>query len=198
MLFSDDTRYMAEALRTLGLSVELDEAAETARIIGGEGRFPVREADLYIGNSGTTMRFLTAALTVAHGTYTVDGNPRMHARPIGPLLAALGQLGATVQSLETPDCPPVRIVADGLPGGQCAMAGDLSSQYFSALLMAGPYADRDVAVEVLRELVSIPYLEITAAVMAAFGVVAELDREGWRWVRIRSGQRYAAGAAVRL
>jgi 3-phosphoshikimate 1-carboxyvinyltransferase len=191
MLFSDDTRYMAEALATLGLPVETDPATESARVAGGGGAFANQSADLYVGNSGTTMRFLTAALAVAPGRYRVDGNERMRSRPIGPLLDALGQLGSAARSETGNACPPVIVEGDGLRGGTCRMEGGLSSQYFSALLMAAPYAQRDIEIEVIGELVSAPYLEITAAVMRDFGVVAELDRESWRRFRVTSGQRYA-------
>ncbi len=177
MLFSDDTRYMAEALEALGLTVETDTTAETARIIGGGGAFPKSKADLYVGNSGTTMRFLTAALAVANGTYRVDGNTRMRERPIGPLLSALNQLGSSARSESNNNCPPVIIEAAGLPGGTCSMDGGQSSQYFSALLMAAPYAESDVTMTVEGDLVSKPYMEITAAVMADFGVTAQLDRD---------------------
>src|SRR3954451_17776756 len=162
VLFSDDTRYMASALQTLGLDIALDEQREMARVSGCGGSFPQPAADLYVGNSGTTMRFLVAALAVGHGVYTVDGNSRMRTRPIGPLLAALNTLGSSAHGLETPGCPPVRIQADGLAGGQCGIPGNLSSQYISAVLMAAPFAHRDVEITILGELVSVPYLEITS------------------------------------
>lgn len=190
MLLSDDTRYMAEAIAALGLPINVDAATETARVSGGSGKFPAGEAELYIGNSGTTARFLTAALTLGHGRYVLDGNPRMRQRPIGPLLDALRQIGADVRGLMTPDCPPVEVIASGLPGGPCAIRGDLSSQYFSALLMAAPYARSEVAISVIGELVSIPYLEITAAVMAEFGVQIEIDRQTWASFRVPVGQPY--------
>ena len=190
MLLSDDTRYMASALIHLGLEVEIDEFTEIARVVGCGGTFPVSTGDLYVGNSGTSARFLTAAVAVGHGTYVVDGNARMRTRPIGPLLDALRQLGATCKAIESPDCPPVRIDAHGLAGGNCAIPGDLSSQYFSALLMAAPYAQSDVTIDVVGELVSAPYLEITANVMQAFGVQTELDRETWRHFAVRAGQCY--------
>lgn len=192
MLFSDDTRYMAEALTELGLTVETDHEAETARVVGGGGSFPRERAELFVGNSGTTMRFITAALAVGHGSYRVDGVPRMRSRPIGPLLSALNQLGADVWSEERNDCPPVVIVANGLRGGRCSMDGSQSSQYFSGLLMAAPYAETGVEIVVEGELVSKPYMEITAAVMAAFGVDAGIDRDAWRMFRVAAGQRYEA------
>ena len=191
MLFSDDTRFMAEALVDLGLAVESDAATESARVVGGGGSFPKQAAHLYVGNSGTTMRFLTAALAVAPGRYRVDGNARMRSRPIGPLLDALGQLGSSVRSETGNDCPPVIVEGKGLSGGHCRMEGGLSSQYFSALMMAAPYAQRDVEIEVVGDLVSAPYLEITAAVMRDFGVDADLDRDSWRRFHVRAGQRYA-------
>ncbi len=190
MLLSDDTRYMAEAIAALGLPINVDAATETANVTGGSGTFPADKAELYIGNSGTTARFLTAALTLGHGRYVLDGNPRMRQRPIGPLLDALRQIGSDVRGLMTPDCPPVEVIASGLPGGPCAIPGDLSSQYFSALLMAAPYARSEVAISVIGELVSIPYLEITAAVMAEFGVQIEIDRQTWASFRVPVGQRY--------
>lgn len=190
MLFSDDTRYMADALAGLGLTVQTERLAETARVVGGDGTFPNSSADLYVGNSGTTMRFLTAALAVGNGRYRVDGNERMRSRPIGPLLHALNVLGSSAQSEAGNDCPPVVIAASGLGGGRCSMDGGLSSQYFSALLMAAPYARHDVELSVVGDLVSKPYMDITAAVMRDFGVTAELDRETWRTFRVRAGQCY--------
>jgi len=189
-LHSDDTRYMAAALGALGLGVEADEAGERFLVAGGGGLFPAERADLFVGNSGTSMRFLTAALPLGRGVYRIDGVPRMRQRPIGPLLAALRQLGADIESELGTGCPPVVARAAGLRGGLARMAGGESSQYFTALLLAGPYAERGVEVEVEGELVSTPYLPMTTGVMAAFGVEAELDREGWRWLRVRPGQRY--------
>jgi 3-phosphoshikimate 1-carboxyvinyltransferase len=194
MLFSDDTRYMVDALTGLGLTVETDQPTERARIVGCGGTFPNAEANLFVGNSGTTMRFLTAALAVGKGRYRVDGNDRMRSRPIGPLLHALRELGSSAQSEADNDSPPVVIEANGLVGGRCSMEGGLSSQYFSAVLMAAPYAQRDVEITVIGDLVSKPYMVITAGVMRDFGVAAELDRETWRTFRVAAGQRYGGRA----
>jgi 3-phosphoshikimate 1-carboxyvinyltransferase len=194
MLFSDDTRYMAEGLAGLGLTVETDRATETAHVVGGDGSFPNDRAELYVGNSGTTMRFLTAALAVGRGEYRVDGNERMRARPIGPLLHALHELGSSAWSEENNDCPPVIVNANGLIGGACRVDGGLSSQYFSAVMMAAPHAINDVELEVIGDLVSKPYMEITAAVMRDFGVEAELDRAHWRRFQVAAGQRYQGRA----
>jgi 3-phosphoshikimate 1-carboxyvinyltransferase len=189
-LHSDDTRYMAVALNALGVTVESDEANGRFLIDGSGGIFAVSDADLFVGNAGTAMRFLSAALPLGKGRYRIDGVPRMRQRPIAPLLAALNDLGADVRSELGTGCPPIVVHAAGLRGGQTRMAGDLSSQYFSALLLAAPYAREGVAVEVVGDLVSKPYLPMTAAVMAAFGVSAEIDTETWRQFNVRPGQHY--------
>ena len=189
-LHSDDTTYMAQALDALGVPVESDEADASFHVAGGGGTFSAPEADLFVGNSGTTMRFLTAALPLGRGRYRIDGVPRMRRRPIAPLIDALNDLGANVASELGTGCPPIVVQANGLPGGATRMAGDLSSQYFSALLMAAPYAQAGVSVEVVGDLVSKPYLPMTAAVMAAFGVSADLDTATWRRLGVRPDQRY--------
>ncbi len=189
-LLSDDTRYMAGALRGLGIDVVTDEAAGRFTVRGGGGTFPAERADFFVGNSGTTMRFLTAALPLGRGVYRIDGVPRMRQRPISPLLDALTALGADVRDEAGTGCPPVVVHANGLPGGRVRMTGDQSSQYFTALLLAGPYATRGLEVEVIGDLVSKPYMPMTAAVMAAFGVTAELDLTAWRTFRVAPGQRY--------
>ncbi|MFM8595389.1 MAG: 3-phosphoshikimate 1-carboxyvinyltransferase [Chloroflexota bacterium] len=189
-LHSDDTRYMAGALNALGVAVETDEAGEAFRVRGGGGTFPAKSADLFVGNAGTAMRFLTAALPLGHGRYRIDGIPRMRQRPIGPLLQALNDLGADVRGELEDGFPPVVVNANGLPGGRCRMAGDQSSPYFTALLLAGPCAANGITVDVEGDLVSKPYLPMTASVMAAFGVEAELDERDWRVLAVRPGQRY--------
>ena len=193
-LYSDDTRYMAAALGVLGIRVESDEANERFLVHGGGGTFTAPNADLFIGNSGTTARFLTAALPLGHGTYRLDGVPRMRQRPLEPLLQALRDLGADAVSELGTGCPPVLVRADGLRGGRTSLAGDESSQFFTALLLAAPYAEQGIEIEVLGDLVSKPYLPMTAAVMAAFGVTAAIDEIGWRTLVVRPGQRYTGRA----
>jgi 3-phosphoshikimate 1-carboxyvinyltransferase len=189
-LHSDDTIYMAEALNALGIAVESDKSGASFHVAGGGGTFPAMEADLYVGNSGTTMRFLMAALPLGHGHFRIDGVPRMRLRPAAPLIAALNDLGADARSELDTGCPPIVVQANGLPGGKTCMAGDLSSQYFSALLMSAPYARKGVEVGVSGDLVSKPYLPMTAEVMAAFGVTADLDSVTWQTLGVRPGQRY--------
>ncbi|HEV2073887.1 MAG TPA: 3-phosphoshikimate 1-carboxyvinyltransferase [Thermomicrobiales bacterium] len=189
-LFSDDTRYMAAALNQLGIRITGDQQAESFTVVGCGGKIPVHEADLFVGNSGTSMRFLTAAVALGHGTYRLDGVPRMRERPIAPLLDALDQLGVNAASEEGTGCPPVRIVAEGLPGGAVTLPGDKSSQYFTGLLMAAPYAQQGMTIKVDGDLVSKPYIEITVDVMAAFGAEAEIDDETWQTFRVEPGQAY--------
>ena len=189
-LESDDTLYMAGALDALGVPVVHDAAESTFCVQGGGGTFAVPEAELFVGNSGTTMRFLTAALPLGRGRYRIDGVPRMRLRPIAPLLDALNALGADAQSEMGTGCPPIVVNASGLPGGSTDMAGDLSSQYFSALLMAAPYARAGVEVGVIGDLVSKPYLPMTTSVMAAFGVQADLDTVNWARLGVQPGQHY--------
>jgi 3-phosphoshikimate 1-carboxyvinyltransferase len=189
-LWSDDTRYMHRALEALGVRVRADEAARTFVVDGVDGRFPVADATLEIGNAGTVARFLTAAVALGEGTFVIDGSPAMRKRPIQPLLDGLRALGVDAESREGNGCPPVIVRARGLAGGHARMRGDISSQYFSALLLAAPYARHDVEIEVEGELVSAPYITMTLSTMQAFGVGAE--REGDRHFRVPAGQRYEA------
>lgn len=170
-LFSDDSCYFAKALQALGFDVRLDESNLEMTVTGLGGIIPAQRAELFVGNSGTTARFLTAFLTLANGEYIIDGEPRMRERPIGNLVAALTQLGAKLQA--TKDCPPIKIIASGLPGGKTKVAGDISSQFLSALLMIAPYAKEPVEIIVSTELNSRPYVDMTLAVMKDFQVEVE-------------------------
>jgi 3-phosphoshikimate 1-carboxyvinyltransferase len=175
-LFSDDAYYFAEALRRLGFTVRLEPDASQMTVTGLGGRIPASQAELYIGNAGTAARFLTALLTLGRGSYTLDGDERMRQRPMGDLVRALSQLGAVVQGSATSEsilCPPVRVQANGLPGGQAMIAGDVSSQFISGLLMVAPYAHSPVELRVAGKLSSKPYVDMTLAVMADFGVRVE-------------------------
>jgi 3-phosphoshikimate 1-carboxyvinyltransferase len=187
-LDSDDTRYMAAGLRALGIAVAEDPAAQTFRVEGRGGRIPARAARIFVGNSGTSARFLTAAAALGQGRYEIDGDDNMRRRPIAPLLDGLRQLGVAARDTAGTGCPPVVVEAAGLPGGVARIRGDLSSQYFSALLLAAPYARAGVTLEVIGELVSRPYLDVTAVVMAAFG--ATMTNDGYRRFTVAAGQRY--------
>ncbi|GBD19583.1 3-phosphoshikimate 1-carboxyvinyltransferase [bacterium HR28] len=189
-LLSEDSLVMVESLRRLGISVEVDETSERMIVDGQGGAIPAKGAELFVGNSGTTARFLTAVVALGHGDYVVDGVPRMRERPIEPLLDALRQLGVDAVSLAGTGCPPVRVRARGIAGGTVRMRGDVSSQYLSALLMVGPYTREGLRIELESELVSIPYVEMTLAAMADFGVRAW--RESDRVFVVPGNQRYCA------
>ncbi len=179
-LFSDNSRYFAGALKTLGFDLQLDEARHEMTVTGLGGRIPSQKAELFIGNAGTAARFLSAFLTLGQGEYLLDGDARMRERPIGDLIEALAQLGTEIEAVN--NCPPVKIKASGLPGGKTRIAGNISSQFLSALLMVAPYAKSPVEIEVITELNSKPYVDMTLAVMQDFGV--HVHREGYRYFSI--------------
>lgn len=172
-LESEDTLVMIDSLGRLGIRVDQADQGRTLRISGCGGTIPADGAELYVANSGTSMRFLAALVTLGQGLFRIDGSPRMRQRPIEDLLAALRQLGADASGESPGGCPPVRIRADGLPGGRATVGGAISSQFLSGLLMAAPYARRPVEFVVAGELVSVPYVEMTLAVMRSFGVTVE-------------------------
>lgn len=180
VLDSEDTTVMIEAWQQLGLHVEHNKVDQTLVIDGGGGKTPVVDAELFVANSGTTIRFLTAALAASEGRFRLDGVARMRERPIADLLAALRQLGAEVESLnaEHPNCPPVLLNARGLAGGRATVAGNISSQFLSGLMMAAPMARADVELQVEGELVSVPYVAMTAEVMRAFGAEIDGNQQG--------------------
>ncbi len=182
-LFSDDSRYFAEALQKLGFDVRLDPERAEMVVTGLGGHIPAQKAELFIGNAGTAARFLTAFLSLGRGEYILDGDERMRQRPIGDLVAALEQLGVSVVNSRLPAenraaiCPPVKILASGLLGGRAEIAGNISSQFLSGLLMVAPYAHNPVELVVTTELNSRPYVDMTLGVMSDFGV--EVDCQGY-------------------
>ncbi len=169
-LDSDDTQVMVGALKSLGLNVVHDKAGRTIAIDGCGGRFPRQTGDLFIGNSGTTVRFLTAMLAVGEGRFRLHGTPRMHQRPIDDLLTALKSLQVDVRDETGNGCPPVVVEARGLNGGTAEVRSGKSSQFLSGLLMAAPYARSPLTLIVPDALVSKPYITMTLDVMRAFGV----------------------------
>jgi 3-phosphoshikimate 1-carboxyvinyltransferase len=169
-LDSDDTRVMVDSLQRLGISVDHDPATCVIQVQGCANKIPRNEADLYVANSGTSLRFLTAMVATGSGTFRLDGTPRMRQRPVADLLQALNGLGADASSDLGTGCPPVTVKASGLDGGYAFVKGDVSSQFLSGLLMALPYSRDTTTVEVDGVLVSKPYVAMTMAVMEAFGV----------------------------
>jgi 3-phosphoshikimate 1-carboxyvinyltransferase len=178
VLDSGDTRVMIDSLGRLGIEVTHDVAAKTARIVGCAGRLPAQSADLWLENSGTSIRFLTAMASLGHGQFRLDGNDRMRERPIEDLVEALKQLDADVACELDTGCPPVVVTADGLNGGTAKISGSVSSQYLSALLMAAPGSKSGVDLQLTGELVSQPYIDMTMGVMARFGVAVDTTTTG--------------------
>ena len=173
LLDSDDVRYMIGALEKLGITLQETREKNEISVEGCSGGIPNSDLELMLGNAGTAMRPLTAALTLGQGRYVLDGVPRMRERPIVDLVEGLQQLGAKVRLLNGPPGPPVEILAQGLPGGTARIKGSVSSQFLSAILMAAPGAEKDVTLEIDDTLVSVPYVEMTLALMERFGVHVE-------------------------
>jgi 3-phosphoshikimate 1-carboxyvinyltransferase len=170
VLHSDDTRVMIESLTRLGIQVNQDVDACTIEVVGCGGKPPAKTADLWLENSGTSIRFLTALCALGDGQYRLDGSDRMRERPIGDLVDALSLLDIGVECELDTNCPPVKVNSTGLVGGQTSIAGNISSQYLSGLLMIAPCAQRALEINVTGELVSQPYVDMTMGVMAQFGV----------------------------
>lgn len=170
VLDSEDTRVMVDCLQKLGIVTEADWKAHQMQVFGTGGKIPAKQADLFVANSGTTIRFLTAMLAAGNGSYRLDGIPRMRERPIGDLLNALKQLEIDAKSETDNDCPPVLIETNGLEGGTASVKGSISSQYLSGLLMMSPLGKKRTRLKVDGELVSKPYVDMTIEVMSSFGV----------------------------
>jgi 3-phosphoshikimate 1-carboxyvinyltransferase len=175
-LDSEDTRVMVEGLKQLGLAVAVHEGGTRLVVPGRGGRLPASSADIFVGNSGTTIRFLTALCALGHGGYRLDGVARMRERPIGDLLTALNELGADCRGALRDGFPPVEVRGRGLAGGRANVRGNISSQFLSALMMAIPYAESPAELVVSGELVSRPYVEMTLRVMQSFGVTLETEQ----------------------
>ncbi|UCV01130.1 bifunctional 3-phosphoshikimate 1-carboxyvinyltransferase/cytidylate kinase [Acidovorax radicis] len=201
LLASDDTRVMLDALRQIGCSI--DETGNTVHITGLGGRSPQSPAQLFLGNAGTAMRPLTAALALLGGEFELAGVPRMHERPIGDLVAALRQLGCQIDYLGNDGYPPLRIAhTQGVPPLALArpiqVRGDVSSQFLTALLMALPLAaaTQAIVIEVVGELISKPYIAITLALLARFGIVVQHDN--WQRFTIAAGSRYQSPGSIHV
>ncbi len=188
-LDSEDTRVMIAALEKLGIILNSFDAGRKLRVVGCSGKIPVGAADLFVANSGTTMRFLTALVSLGHGVYRLDGVERMRERPIGDLVHAMRELGVRVQCEGSNNCPPVVVHGEGLAGGAATIRGEISSQFLSGLLLAAPYASKAIALQVAGTLVSLPYVEMTLRVMEAFGARTSASGNYAR-IEISNAQRY--------
>jgi 3-phosphoshikimate 1-carboxyvinyltransferase len=198
LLDSDDTRVMLAALRQLGCGVEV--AGTTVTITGLGGRaWPTEAIEFFMGNAGTAMRPLTAALAVQGGDFTLKGVPRMHERPIGDLVDALRELGCAIDYLGNEGYPPLRVRQPSLQLNKpIPVRGDVSSQFLTALLMALPLAaqDRAITIEVVGELISKPYIEITLNLLARYGIAVE--RQGWERFVIPAGSHYQSPGSIHV
>jgi 3-phosphoshikimate 1-carboxyvinyltransferase len=196
LLDSDDTRVMLDALEKLG--VRLKREGDTCVVTGTRGAFTARTADLFLGNAGTAVRPLTAALAVNGGDYRIHGVPRMHERPIGDLVDGLRQIGAKIDYEENEGYPPLRIRPAQISAeAPIRVRGDVSSQFLTSLLMTLPLLRTESGVSTVQvdgELISKPYIEITIKLMARFGI--HVERNGWHQFVVPAGQRYQSPGTI--
>ncbi|MDD3591690.1 MAG: 3-phosphoshikimate 1-carboxyvinyltransferase [Sulfurovum sp.] len=191
LLESDDTRHMLNALKILGVSYQLSSDKTECIIEGNGGAFVHSETkELFLGNAGTAMRPLCAALCLGKGSYRLTGEARMEERPIGHLVDALREAGAKITYEKNEGYPPLFIEADGLQGGEVEIDGAISSQFLTALLMAAPLIENDTTIRIKGELVSKPYIDITLDIMKDFGVTVE--NKNYSTFKVKGGQNYRA------
>ena len=197
LLASDDTLVMLGALRSLG--IEWNQVNDhTHMVYGGGGALPKHEADLFMGNAGTAIRPLTAALAVIGGDFTLHGVSRMHERPIGDLVDALNAVGAQIDYTGVEGYPPLRIRRGHIHAERMSVRGNVSSQFLTAILMAAPLMAKEhpVSIDVVGELISKPYIEITLNLMRRFGVTVEQD--GWQSFTVQPGQKYVSPGEIHV
>lgn len=187
MLFSDDTKYMMNALQKLGNKIDIDEKNKIVTVEGNQNR-NFGECELFVGNAGTAMRFLPTYISTGKGEVTLTGIERMKKRPIKDLVEALNQLDVTVNYLENKGYPPILVKADELKGKKVVIRGNKSSQYLTSLLLSSPYGKNDVEIKIDGELVSIPYIDITLKMMKDFGI--EVENENYKNFKIKANQNY--------
>ena len=198
LLASDDTLIMLNALQTLGVHWQQKGISHDYLVHGVAGKFPVKKADIFMGNAGTAIRPLVAALSVLGGDYTVHGVQRMHERPIADLVDALQTGGAEISYTGVHGFPPLHIHPGQIRSLGWQVRGNVSSQFLTALLMAAPLMqrDQDIVIHVVGELISKPYIEITLNLMQRFGVM--VHREGWQKFSIAAGQHYRSPGSIRV
>ncbi|UTW13600.1 3-phosphoshikimate 1-carboxyvinyltransferase [Marinobacterium rhizophilum] len=194
LLDSDDVRHMLTALQQLGVNYQLSDDRLSCTVQGIGGSFASTGAELFLGNAGTAMRPLTAALCLGQGEFQLTGEPRMYERPILDLVDALRALGADISYLKDEGYPPLKIRANGLQGGTVKIRGNISSQFLTALLMVAPLAQDDLVIEMDGELVSKPYIDITLHAMRSFGV--EVENDNYQRFHIKGQQCYRAPGEI--
>src|ERR1700691_60943 len=193
VLLSDDTRYMSEALRVMGFTVEIDEPARRITVSGRGGTIPAHGGEIFVGGAGTVMRFIVATVTLGEGRFRVDGNQRMRQRPIGPQLDAMQRLGASVYSERNNNCPPVIVDASRarFEGGETSVDARASSQFVSAMLMPAPIWKSGLKLRVIGNTAR-PFIDMTLRLMEAWGAHSSVEDDrivvpGGQWYR---GQRF--------
>jgi 3-phosphoshikimate 1-carboxyvinyltransferase len=198
LLASDDTHVMLMALQKLGVKWEQVGATQEYIVHGTDGVMPVHQADLFMGNAGTAIRPLTAALAVIGGDYTLHGVSRMHERPIGDLVDAMNAIGARIEYTGEPGYPPLHIRRGLIHSQRMQVRGNVSSQFLTALLMAAPLMAKEqpVTIDVIGDLISKPYIEITLNLMRRFGVAVE--RDGWQSFTVPAGQHYTSPGTIHV
>lgn len=191
LLDSDDIRHMLNGLKQLGVNYQLSEDKTVCEVEGlGRAFSPNEPLELYLGNAGTAMRPLAAALCLGGGEFVLTGEPRMKERPIGHLVDALRSAGADITYLENENYPPLKIMGTGLKGGEVEIDGSISSQFLTAFLMAAPLAQADTVIRIKGDLVSKPYIDITLHIMAQFGV--EVENRNYQEFVVRGNQTYVS------
>ncbi|MBT9568318.1 MAG: 3-phosphoshikimate 1-carboxyvinyltransferase [Thiobacillus sp.] len=194
LLDSDDTRVMLDALRALGVGVMRLSDSDDYEVKGVGGAFPVKQAELFLGNAGTAFRSLTAACALSGGDYVLKGVARMHERPIGDLVDALQLLGARIDYLGEDGFPPLKIHPADLAGDTTQVRGNVSSQFLTGLMMALPLRQRATTIEVVGELISKPYIRITLAMLRRFGVY--IAQDGWQRFGVLAEARYQSPGEI--
>ena len=187
-LVSDDTKYMIRALKAFGISVQ--EEKEAFIVSGRGGKLSTPEEDIFIGNAGTTMRFLTTFSALVPGKTRLDGDERMRQRPLADLLHCLTQMGVKAVSANGNGCPPIDIAGGEVPGGEVQLAGDKSSQYLTSILLSAPYFKNDTCIHIQGDLTSKSYADITLDIMKTFGV--SVINESYQRFKVKAGDRYNA------
>jgi 3-phosphoshikimate 1-carboxyvinyltransferase len=184
----EDTLHTVNGLKNMGVKISIEE--DHVVVSGNGGNFYpfLQTKEIFLGNSGTSYRLLLSVAALGQGEYVLNGTSRMHERPIGDLIKALNDLGVTIFYMEKDGYPPVSVRAKGIHGGCVRIPGTISSQYISSLLLAGPYAKTDLEIEVIGDLVSQPYVDITLDVMNRFGV--QVERDGYTHFKVQAGSRY--------
>ncbi|PSV13615.1 3-phosphoshikimate 1-carboxyvinyltransferase [Photobacterium leiognathi] len=191
LLDSDDIRHMLNGLKLLGVNYQLSDDKTVCEVQGlGHAFSPEQALELYLGNAGTAMRPLAAALCLGVGEFVLTGEPRMKERPIGHLVDALRSAGADIEYLENENYPPLKIKGTGLKGGEVEIDGSISSQFLTAFLMAAPLAKANTVIRIKGDLVSKPYIDITLHIMAQFGV--EVENRDYQEFVVKGNQSYVS------